>query len=111
VKGQNGLFSDPRLFNINSKNADTNVKNIDADSSQPAVDRATNSAPVPFHIALERYRKNMKGICSETAMSRRVLADYGAIFVASDSVLPPPVCIFINEAEVLSFQNTAKFSS
>lgn len=42
-------------------------------------------------------------------MARRILEDYGAIFLASTKVVPPPVCIFTSEEEVLSFQERAGF--
>ncbi|HEY0051167.1 MAG TPA: hypothetical protein VGB68_17870, partial [Pyrinomonadaceae bacterium] len=47
-------------------------------------------------------------ICSvdTDAVSRRVFADYGAIFVAEDVEFPQK-CIFQNEREVLTYQNAA----
>ena len=41
------------------------------------------------------------------SVARRVLHDYGAMFVAADSVLPPPVCIFTSEDQVNAFQEAA----
>jgi hypothetical protein len=40
-----------------------------------------------------------------------VLEDYGAMFVASNQVMPPPVCMFKSEADALNFQNEAKFKA
>ena len=37
----------------------------------------------------------------------RVLADYGAIFVAGENVMPPPTCVFTNEERVQQFQAAA----
>lgn len=70
-------------------------------------------APVFFDIALERALAGrgatIENVCdrSET-VSRRVLEEYGSMFVASSSVKPPPVCVFKNEADVLRFQNETK---
>jgi hypothetical protein len=70
-------------------------------------------APVFFDIALERALTGrgaaLDNLCDRTdAVSRRVLEEYGAMFVASSSVMPPPVCVFKNEADVLKFQNETK---
>ena len=73
-------------------------------------------APAPFHDALNKYLKKRKmkleNICPATDnVAHRVLEDYGAIFVASSKVTPPPVCFFTSEAEVQEFQNRAKFEA
>ena len=39
-------------------------------------------------------------------VARRVLESYGSMFVASDGVKIPPVCVFDSEAAVLRFQKT-----
>jgi hypothetical protein len=44
-------------------------------------------------------------------VERRVLEDYGAMFVAAETVKPPPVCMFKSEADVLTFQNEAQFKA
>lgn len=41
------------------------------------------------------------------AVVRRVLIEYGALFVASEKVSVPPVCIFTNGEQVEDFQNRA----
>jgi hypothetical protein len=41
-------------------------------------------------------------------LERRILEDYGAVFLAnSEKVVPPPVCIFTNAEQVLQFQTKA----
>jgi hypothetical protein len=70
-------------------------------------------APVSFDSALERALAGrgvtIEDVCDRRdAVSRRVLEEYGAVFVASSSVRPPPVCFFKGEAEVLKFQNETK---
>jgi hypothetical protein len=42
------------------------------------------------------------------AVSLRILTEYGAVFVAGEGVLPPPVCVFSNAEEVASFQTEAR---
>lgn len=44
-------------------------------------------------------------------VGRRVLHDYGAMFVGTDKVLPPPLCVFTSEEEVARFQSEAGFSA
>lgn len=72
------------------------------------------AAPANFYEALNKYLKKRKlkleQVCPATDnVAQRVLQDYGAIYVASSKVLPPPVCFFASEAEVREFQNRAKF--
>ena len=75
-----------------------------------------NPALPPFYKALEKAL-TLRGltttaVCDTTdPVSRRVLEDYGAMFVASDVVKPPPVCVFKSEKEVASFQSNAGFDS
>ena len=50
----------------------------------------------------------MEDICpTDDQVARRVLHDYGAMFVAADSILPPPLCVFTGEDQVASFQKEA----
>src|SRR4029453_11574331 len=44
---------------------------------------------------------------SSDPVSKRILEEYGAIFVADKKVLPPPVCVFTNEEQVTRFQDDA----
>lgn len=79
-------------------------------------DKNGRSAPTGFYKALERALKmrglRLEEICDRTdPVERRILEEYGAVFVASDAILPPPVCIFKSEAEVVRFQTEAQFKS
>jgi hypothetical protein len=59
--------------------------------------------------ALARRGAASRGPCGEKdAVSRRVLTEYGAVFLAGGQVLPPPVCIFEGAAEVAAFQVEAR---
>jgi hypothetical protein len=44
-------------------------------------------------------------------VARRVLHDYGAMFVSAGSVTPPPLCVFTNEEQVKRFQNEAGWTA
>lgn len=74
---------------------------------------AAKTSPVaPFFVALEKSlnkrRLTLGQVCSlDDPVARRILEDYGAMFLASDNVLPPPVCIFTNEADTLKYQSVA----
>lgn len=62
----------------------------------------------PFHAALARafarHGMNLECFCpAADALARRVLEEYGAMFVA-EGVRLPPVCVFETEGEVESFQ-------
>ena len=72
--------------------------------------------PTPFYEALAKALKKRKikldHICPPSdPVSRRILEEYGAIFVADKKVVPPPVCIFTNEEQVTRFQDAAGFEA
>jgi hypothetical protein len=66
----------------------------------------------PFYLAL-REALSQRGlrvddICPpQHRVARRVLHDYGAMFIADEAVVPPPACIFSGEAQVSTFQKAA----
>ena len=73
----------------------------------------TDTEPAPFYEALAKALKKRKikldAICPPAdPVARRILEEYGAIFLADKKVVPPPVCIFTNEAQVTRFQEQAK---
>lgn len=72
--------------------------------------------PTPFYEALAKALKKRKirleNICPPSdPVSRRILEEYGAIFVANKKVTPPPVCVFTNEEQVMKFQDDAGFEA
>lgn len=73
-------------------------------------------APAPFYEVLRKSLKKRKTsveqICpSSDAVARRVLEDYGAIFLAHKKVLPPPVCVFTSDEQVVEFQDRAGYAT
>jgi hypothetical protein len=79
-------------------------------------DDNNDQAPAPFYDVLRKSLKKRKtsleSICpSSDAVARRVLEDYGAIFVADKKVTPPPVCVFRSDDEVSQFQERAGYTS
>ena len=74
------------------------------------------AVPVPFYDALHKALKKRKvkidDLCPYSdPVAQRILEEYGAIYVASKKVLPPPLCIFTNEEQVTKFQNDAGIAS
>lgn len=66
----------------------------------------------PFYVtlgrALERRGTSVDDICpANDRVARRVLHDYGAMFVGAETVLPPPLCVFTSEDQVTRFQKAA----
>jgi hypothetical protein len=71
---------------------------------------------VPFYEALAKALKKRKmkleSICPiNDPVARRVLEDYGAMYIADKKVTPPPLCVFTSEDQVTSFQNNAGYST
>lgn len=90
-------------------------------STQPITSNSTRDGnnliePAPFYEALAKALKkrkiNLEAVCpSSDPVSRRILEEYGAIFVATKKVTPPPVCVFTTEEQVTKFQDAAGFET
>ena len=70
----------------------------------------------PFYQSLDGVLSErgvtVSAICpDDDAVARRVLHDYGAMFVGASNILPPPLCVFSSEAQVAEFQNAAGVAS
>ncbi len=62
--------------------------------------------------ALKKRKTHLETICPPSdSVARRVLEDYGAMFLANKKVLPPPVCVFTSDAQVEEFQERAGYAS
>lgn len=62
--------------------------------------------------ALKKRKTKLESICPPSdSVARRVLEDYGAMFLANKKVMPPPVCIFTSDDEVAEFQERARYTS
>ena len=75
-----------------------------------------STEPVPFYQALTKALKKRKTsidlVCPQAdPVARRILEEYGAVFVASKKVMPPPVCVFTNEEQVTKWQDEAGFEA
>jgi hypothetical protein len=73
-----------------------------------------NQKSVPFYDALTKALKKRKfkidRICPPTEpVARRILEEYGAVYLAIKKVKPPPVCVFRTEDEVTNFQEAAGY--
>ena len=90
-------------------------------STQPITSNSTPDGndlkePAPFYEALAKAIKKRKikldSVCPPSdPVSRRILEEYGAIFVANKKVTPPPVCVFTTEEQVTKFQDDAGFET
>jgi hypothetical protein len=73
-----------------------------------------NQKSAPFYEALSKALKKRKikidAMCPPAdPVARRILEEYGAVFVANKKVLPPPVCVFTTEDQVTKFQEDAGY--
>ncbi len=60
--------------------------------------------------SLKKRKTVIESICPPSdAVARRILEDYGAIFIADRKVQIPPVCIFTSESQVEKFQDEADY--
>jgi hypothetical protein len=77
-------------------------------------DMKNGAKPAPFYEALSKALKKrhtkIERICLVSdPVARRVLEDYGAMFLANKKVTPPPVCVFTSEEQVSRFQEDAGY--
>jgi hypothetical protein len=75
-----------------------------------------STEPIPFYEALSKALKKRKikleAICPTTnPVARRILEEYGAVYVADKKVKPPPVCVFTTEEQVTRFQEDAGYEA
>ena len=62
--------------------------------------------------SLKKRKIKIENLCpTSDSVARRILEDYGAVFIASKKVMPPPVCIFSSEQEVTQFQERAGYTT
>ena len=83
--------------------------------TKPSADIDTKP-PASFYEILGKSLKKRKikieNLCpTSDSVARRILEDYGAVFVASKKVMPPPVCIFSSEQEVTQFQERVGYTT
>jgi hypothetical protein len=83
--------------------------------TKPSADIDTKP-PASFYEILGKSLKKRKikieNLCpTSDSVARRILEDYGAVFVASRKVMPPTVCIFSSEQEVTQFQERAGYTT
>jgi hypothetical protein len=96
----------PALGAITEKNYGVMTKVTDDKNGEP---------PASFYEvlrkALKKRKTSIESICpAADPVARRVLEDYGAIFLAK-KVMPPPVCIFTSDEQVEQFQEKAGYAS
>ncbi len=61
---------------------------------------------------LKKRKTPLASLCPPgDTVARRVLEEYGAMFVATDKVKPPPVCVFTSEEQVKIFQERAGYQT
>jgi hypothetical protein len=80
------------------------------------VEKSEKPTRTPFYAALNEALKarqtKLEALCdTNNPVSRRVLEDYGAMFLAAPAVMTPPVCVFASEDEVEEFQEDARFTT
>ena len=78
------------------------------EASQPSPAYEASPYYLALRSALQRRGREIDQLCPlEDPVARRVLHDYGAMFVGADTVLPPSVCVFSSEQQVADFQKAA----
>jgi hypothetical protein len=83
--------------------------------TNPTEDHSGESPALFYEVlrkSLKKRKTSIESICpSSDPVARRVLEDYGAIFLANKKVLPPPVCVFTSDEQVTEFQERAGYTT
>jgi hypothetical protein len=95
---------------------DANIGTGQIKMPETNIEKKESTAPISFYTELKkalRARKlKLETVCDRSdPVARRVLEDYGAMFLAASNVTLPPVCIFKSETEVSEFQADADFTT
>jgi hypothetical protein len=103
------IWCPPRFDGCESPGYDAAQQRIFGSMPEPANPAHGSS---PFYTALERALKSrgktIEDICPpDDQIARRVLHDYGAMFVAHEAITPPPRCVFVDEDAVSRFQKAS----
>jgi hypothetical protein len=111
LPGQGRAGHDPENYNANHPLA---AKTRTSRSAMTQPEEADGQPPAEFYEVLRKSLKKRKmtidGVCPPAdSVARRVLEDYGAIFIANKKVTPPPVCVFTSDEQVEQFQERAGY--
>lgn len=62
---------------------------------------------------LKRTGRSLKETCSYATdpVAHRILSEYGAVYAAEGEIIPPPKCIFPDEASVAAYQSSLSVAS
>jgi hypothetical protein len=101
---------------INETNVETSTAKLETSTAKVEKPEAKMNSTAPesdkrsqyfktLDAALARRNSNLTALCDESdAVSKRILHEYGAIFIADEKVIAPPVCMFTNADDVNNFQ-------
>lgn len=92
--------------NRNNSNANRNTEN----DNEPTPMNQNTPTPTPSPIASNSYLGNLPPGFRLPAddVGKRIMADYGAAYVARGGATPPPTVMFANESECASWQSTVR---
>lgn len=82
------------------------------ETEEAAESAESSESGAKFHAVLESalQKRGLKksDICDESnPVQKRILNEYGAFFMTSQSVMPPPTCMFTSAGQVSAFQDKA----
>ena len=62
---------------------------------------------------VSKRKNDFEKVCpiDKSSFAKKVLSEYGAMFVTSDKVISPPTCRFLDDGEVASFQSKLNMNS
>ncbi len=115
----------PKNENINQPiNANSSTPTPMSETKITPTPTADNNSPVSnpsepksgffgaLDKALSKRGKTLEQVCTQNdAVAKRILAEYGAIFLSADTVQIPSRCIFESAQEVGTYQATLKTTS
>ncbi|HWT01709.1 MAG TPA: hypothetical protein VN256_15790 [Pyrinomonadaceae bacterium] len=117
VSGQQQQVPQTRARRVTTESPEgANTERGTTPTKMPETNAEKKEKSSPFYaaldVALQARKTRIESLCDmNDSVERRVLEDYGAMFLSARTVLPPPVCVFTSEDEVLDFQEEADFTT
>jgi hypothetical protein len=97
----------------NNNNSNTRNENEDTENrNSPTPMNQSTPTPTPTPSPSNSYMGNLPaGFRVPTdEVGKRIMSDYGAVYVARGASIPPPAVMFTNESECSSWQSTLRIS-
>lgn len=107
------IFAESEMSAVGSNRMSAKAENFQSTSESETISvKSETNRPADFYSVLDGVlvKRGLKrtDVCDESdAVQKRILNEYGAVFLADGRVRPPPICLFTSDEAVKDFQSSA----